>query len=220
MLIARIMSENKKFSKRVVKETCEKLQQKREPDQTLGKKRVAAELLEVDGSLLSQMTSSQLCEKGFVRQHFGPLDGFIRMNVQTIAMVQHFSGNCPIVFVKFLALYVKTLFAQGNTEDPTKFSLKLERIYLSKPIDFEVDGTPTPISNNVSFCSETALNFSRPTSTMWVSTSWLEVVDDSKGLRWGKVLWLSYPLLSRDSHNIVLRALGFVSDHDILEHII
>ncbi|VDM62289.1 unnamed protein product [Angiostrongylus costaricensis] len=69
-------------------------------------------------------------EKGPVHQHFGPFHGFIRTNVQAAVMdapaqVQHFTGNI---------------------ENPTKFSLKSGQFYLSKPIDFEVDGTPRPIT--------------------------------------------------------------------------
>lgn len=39
-------------------------------------------------------------------------------------------------------------FCLGDIESPTKFSLKFNQIYLSKPTHWEKDGTPTPMMPN------------------------------------------------------------------------
>ncbi|VDM70328.1 unnamed protein product, partial [Strongylus vulgaris] len=81
--------------------------------------------------------SAYFDEKGLVRQQLDSFDEFIQMNVQRIvedsppvelqAEVQHFSGDI---------------------ENPTKFSLKFDQIYLSKPTHWEKDGAPTPMMPN------------------------------------------------------------------------
>lgn len=109
--------------------------------------------------------SAYFDEKGLVRQQLDSFDEFIQMNVQRIvedsppvelqSEVQHFSGiyffhNALLGMLYrglFLDIYLQ-YSVLGDVENPTKFSLKFDQIYLSKPTHWEKDGAPTPMMPN------------------------------------------------------------------------
>jgi DNA-directed RNA polymerase II subunit RPB2 len=76
-------------------------------------------------------------EKGLVRQQLDSFDEFIQMNVQRIV------EDSPQIDLQGEAQH-----AHGELENPPRFSLKFEQIYLSKPTHWEKDGSPCPMMPN------------------------------------------------------------------------
>ncbi|KAL1233681.1 DNA-directed RNA polymerase II subunit [Trichinella spiralis] len=74
-------------------------------------------------------------EKGLVRQQLDSFDEFIQMSVQKLV------EDSPPVEIQ-----LEDHGAQGLSE--TKFSIKFEQIYLSKPTHWEKDGAPAPLMPN------------------------------------------------------------------------
>ncbi|OQV25070.1 DNA-directed RNA polymerase II subunit RPB2 [Hypsibius exemplaris] len=81
--------------------------------------------------------SSYFEEKGLVRQQLDSFDEFIQMSVQRIV------EDAPP-----LEMQAEAQHHQGQLEEPTKYSLKFEQIYLSKPTHWEKDGAPAPLMPN------------------------------------------------------------------------
>ena len=81
--------------------------------------------------------SAYFDEKGLVRQQLDSFDEFIQMNVQRII-----EESPPVELQSEVQHY------SGDIENPTKFSLKFDQIYLSKPTHWEKDGAPTPMMPN------------------------------------------------------------------------
>ncbi|GAU92991.1 hypothetical protein RvY_04994 [Ramazzottius varieornatus] len=81
--------------------------------------------------------SSYFDEKGLVRQQLDSFDEFIQMSVQRIV------EDAPPVEMEAEAQHLS-----GQVEQPTKYTLKFEQIYLSKPIHWEKDGAQTPLMPN------------------------------------------------------------------------
>jgi len=81
--------------------------------------------------------SSYFEEKGLVRQQLDSFDEFIQMNVQRIV------EDTPVIELQGEAQH-----RTGEIEHPTKYLLKFEQIYLSKPTHWEKDGAPTPMMPN------------------------------------------------------------------------
>ncbi|GMR39902.1 hypothetical protein PMAYCL1PPCAC_10097, partial [Pristionchus mayeri] len=81
--------------------------------------------------------SAYFDEKGLVRQQLDSFDEFIQMNVQRIV-----EDSPPVELQSEVQHYA------GDLENPTKFILKFEQIYLSKPTHWEKDGAPTPMMPN------------------------------------------------------------------------
>ena len=74
---------------------------------------------------------------GLVRQQLDSFDEFIQMNVQRIV------EDAPQIELQGEAQH-----AHGEIENPPKYFLKFEQIYLSKPTHWEKDGAPTPMMPN------------------------------------------------------------------------
>nr|CDJ94306.1 RNA polymerase domain containing protein [Haemonchus contortus] len=142
--------------------------------------------------------SAYFDEKGLVRQQLDSFDEFIQMNVQRIvedsppvelqAEVQHFSGDI---------------------ENPTKFSLKFDQIYLSKPTHWEKDGAPTPMMPN-----EARLRNLTYSSPLYVDiTKQIQRDDDVTERKYEKVFVGKIPIMLRSSYCM----LSNMSDRDLTE---
>ncbi|XP_075459748.1 DNA-directed RNA polymerase II subunit RPB2 isoform X2 [Ascaphus truei] len=81
--------------------------------------------------------SSYFDEKGLVRQQLDSFDEFIQMSVQRIV------EDAPPI-----DLQAEAQHTTGEVEEPPRFLLKFEQIYLSKPTHWERDGAPSPMMPN------------------------------------------------------------------------
>uniref|UniRef100_A0A8I5NV39 DNA-directed RNA polymerase subunit beta n=1 Tax=Papio anubis TaxID=9555 RepID=A0A8I5NV39_PAPAN len=81
--------------------------------------------------------SSYFDEKGLVRQQLDSFDEFIQMSVQRIV------EDAPPI-----DLQAEAQHASGEVEEPPRYLLKFEQIYLSKPTHWERDGAPSPMMPN------------------------------------------------------------------------
>lgn len=81
--------------------------------------------------------SSYFDEKGLVRQQLDSFDEFIQMSVQRIVEES-----------QQIELEAEPSFREQELEPPTKYQLKFEQIYLSKPTHWEKDGERKPMSPN------------------------------------------------------------------------
>uniref|UniRef100_H2Y4I5 DNA-directed RNA polymerase subunit beta n=1 Tax=Ciona savignyi TaxID=51511 RepID=H2Y4I5_CIOSA len=82
-------------------------------------------------------SSSYFDEKGLVRQQLDSFDEFIQMSVQRIV------EDAPIIELQAESQHTST-----EVSVPTKYLLKFEQIYLSKPTHWEKDGAPSPMMPN------------------------------------------------------------------------
>uniref|UniRef100_A0A8C6SGF3 DNA-directed RNA polymerase subunit beta n=1 Tax=Neogobius melanostomus TaxID=47308 RepID=A0A8C6SGF3_9GOBI len=234
--------------------------------------------------------SSYFDEKGLVRQQLDSFDEFIQMSVQRIV------EDAPPI-----DLQAEAQHTTGEVEEPPRYLLKFEQIYLSKPTHWERDGAPSPMMPNearlrnltysaplyvditktiikegeeqlqtqhqktfigkipimlrstycllsekvrrqsrkymatntvyvfakkdskyayTGECRSCLENSSRPTSTIWVSM----MARGGQGVKKsaiGQRIVSTLPYIRQEVPIIIVfRALGFVSDRDILEHII
>lgn len=76
-------------------------------------------------------------EKGLVRQQLDSFDEFIQMSVQRIV------EDSPQI-----DLQAEAQHTSGEIENPPRYLLKFEQIYLSKPTHWEKDGAPSPMMPN------------------------------------------------------------------------
>ena len=74
---------------------------------------------------------------GLVRQQLDSFDEFIQMNVQRIV------EDAPQIDLQGEAQHTA-----GEVENPPRYLLKFEQIYLSKPTHWEKDGAPSPMMPN------------------------------------------------------------------------
>uniref|UniRef100_A0A224YXA5 DNA-directed RNA polymerase subunit beta n=1 Tax=Rhipicephalus zambeziensis TaxID=60191 RepID=A0A224YXA5_9ACAR len=81
--------------------------------------------------------SAYFDEKGLVRQQLDSFDEFIQMSVQRIV------EDTPQI-----DLQAEAQHTSGEIENPPRFLLKFEQIYLSKPTHWEKDGAPSPMMPN------------------------------------------------------------------------
>ncbi|CAN8008979.1 DNA-directed RNA polymerase II subunit RPB2 [Ixodes scapularis] len=81
--------------------------------------------------------SAYFDEKGLVRQQLDSFDEFIQMSVQRIV------EDTPQI-----DLQAEAQHASGEIENPPRYLLKFEQIYLSKPTHWEKDGAPSPMMPN------------------------------------------------------------------------
>nr|CAB3265015.1 DNA-directed RNA polymerase II subunit RPB2 [Phallusia mammillata] len=81
--------------------------------------------------------SSYFDEKGLVRQQLDSFDEFIQMSVQRIV------EDAPTIELQAEAQHTST-----EITTPTKYLIKFEQIYLSKPTHWEKDGAPSPMMPN------------------------------------------------------------------------
>ena len=96
---------------------------------------------EIQGDLWQEacwiVISSYFEEKGLVRQQLDSFDEFIQMNVQRIV------EDSPQIDLQGEAQH-----RAGEMENPTRYLLKFEQIYLSKPTHWEKDGAPVALMPN------------------------------------------------------------------------
>ena len=113
--------------------------------------------------------SSYFDEKGLVRQQLDSFDEFIQMSVQRIvedsALIELQVCSFTLFFTLCIfklnllisrcfllrVLFVDQAEAQhstGEVENPPRYMLKFEQIYLSKPTHWEKDGAPSPMMPN------------------------------------------------------------------------
>nr|BAJ78725.1 RNA polymerase II second largest subunit [Stichotrema asahinai] len=76
-------------------------------------------------------------EKGLVRQQLDSYDEFIQMSVQRVV------EDSPVIEIVAEAQHLA-----GEIENPPRYLLKFEQIYLSKPTHWEKDGAPSPLVPN------------------------------------------------------------------------
>ncbi|CAL1261963.1 unnamed protein product [Larinioides sclopetarius] len=81
--------------------------------------------------------SAYFDEKGLVRQQLDSFDEFIQMSVQRIV-----EDTPPI------DLQAEAQHTTGEVENPPRYLVKFEQIYLSKPTHWEKDGAPSPMMPN------------------------------------------------------------------------
>ena len=81
--------------------------------------------------------SSYFDEKGLVRQQLDSFDQFIQTSVQKIV------GDTPPIELQSEAQYT-----EGRMEQPTRYTVRFEQIYISKPTNWEKDGSPVYIFPN------------------------------------------------------------------------
>lgn len=81
--------------------------------------------------------SSYFDEKGLVRQQLDSFDEFIQMKVQRIV------EDSPTI-----ELQAEAQHTTMDIQEPTRYLLKFEQIYLSKPTHWEKDGAPSPMMPN------------------------------------------------------------------------
>uniref|UniRef100_A0A9J2PUR1 DNA-directed RNA polymerase subunit beta n=1 Tax=Ascaris lumbricoides TaxID=6252 RepID=A0A9J2PUR1_ASCLU len=158
--------------------------------------------------------SAYFDEKGLVRQQLDSFDEFIQMNVQRIvedsppvelqSEVQHFSGELTVSREWGTAIF------SGDIENPTKFALKLDQIYLSKPTHWEKDGAPTPMMPN-----EARLRNLTYSSPLYVDITKTVSRDgeDPKESKYEKVFVGKIPIMLRSSYCM----LSNMSDRDLTE---
>ncbi|KAK4336736.1 hypothetical protein RND71_044136 [Anisodus tanguticus] len=82
--------------------------------------------------------SSYFDEKGLVRQQLDSFDEFIQMSVQRI-----------VEDSAVIELQAEAQHNSGEIENPPRYVIKFEQIYLSRPTHWEKDGAPSPMMPNV-----------------------------------------------------------------------
>ncbi|KAK0418556.1 hypothetical protein QR680_013636 [Steinernema hermaphroditum] len=143
--------------------------------------------------------SAYFDEKGLVRQQLDSFDEFIQMNVQRIV-----EDSPPVELQSEVQHY------SGDLENPTKYSLKFEQIYLSKPTHWEKDGTPTPMMPN-----EARLRNLTYSSPLYVDITKTRMRDgeENRETRYEKVFVGKIPIMLRSSYCM----LANMSDRDLTE---
>ncbi|KIH51513.1 DNA-directed RNA polymerase, beta subunit, partial [Ancylostoma duodenale] len=97
----------------------------------------------------------------------------------------------------------------GDIENPTKFSLKFDQIYLSKPTHWEKDGAPTPMMPN-----EARLRNLTYSSPLYVDiTKQIQRDDEVTERKYEKVFVGKIPIMLRSSYCM----LSNMSDRDLTE---
>jgi len=97
-------------------------------------------------------------EKGLVRQQLESFDEFITMSVQRIV------EESPVI-----ELQSEPNYNAGEPEEPTKYQIKFEQIYLSKPTHWEVGTGPNPLMpnearlRNLTYCAPLYVDINRTT---------------------------------------------------------
>ncbi|XP_006868131.1 PREDICTED: DNA-directed RNA polymerase II subunit RPB2 [Chrysochloris asiatica] len=148
--------------------------------------------------------SSYFDEKGLVRQQLDSFDEFIQMSVQRIV------EDAPPI-----DLQAEAQHASGEVEEPVliaqeKMATNTVYVFAKKDSKYAYTGE----------CRSCLENSSRPTSTIWVSML-ARGGQGAKKSAIGQRIVATLPYIKQEVPIIIVfRALGFVSDRDILEHII
>ncbi|VDD91228.1 unnamed protein product [Enterobius vermicularis] len=143
--------------------------------------------------------SAYFDEKGLVRQQLDSFDEFIQMNVQRIV-----EDSPPV------ELQSEVQHFSGDAENPTKFSLKFDQIYLSKPTHWEKDGAPTPMMPNEARLRN--LTYSSPLYVDITKTMSREG-EEPRDMKYEKVFVGKIPIMLRSSYCM----LSNMSDRDLTE---
>ncbi|TKR68631.1 hypothetical protein L596_024590 [Steinernema carpocapsae] len=98
----------------------------------------------------------------------------------------------------------------GDLENPTKYSLKFEQIYLSKPTHWEKDGTPTPMMPNEARLRN--LTYSSPLYVD-ITKARMREGEENRETRYEKVFVGKIPIMLRSSYCM----LANMSDRDLTE---
>ncbi|MFH4976328.1 hypothetical protein AB6A40_003037 [Gnathostoma spinigerum] len=143
--------------------------------------------------------SAYFDEKGLVRQQLDSFDEFIQMNVQRIV-----EDSPPVELQSEVQHY------SGDMENPIKFALKFDQIYLSKPTHWEKDGAPTPMMPN-----EARLRNLTYSSPLYVDITKTMSRDgeEPKETKYEKVFVGKIPIMLRSSYCM----LSNMSDRDLTE---
>ncbi|CAJ0955646.1 unnamed protein product, partial [Mesorhabditis belari] len=142
--------------------------------------------------------SAYFDEKGLVRQQLDSFDEFIQMNIQRIV-----EESPPV------ELQTESQHFTGDIENPTKFTLTFEQIYLSKPTHWEVNGSPTPLMPN-----EARLRNLTYSSPLYVDITKAVTRDgETQTSKSDKVFIAKIPIMLRSSYCM----LSSMSDRDLTE---
>uniref|UniRef100_A0A914VVN6 DNA-directed RNA polymerase subunit beta n=1 Tax=Plectus sambesii TaxID=2011161 RepID=A0A914VVN6_9BILA len=146
-----------------------------------------------------EVISAYFDEKGLVRQQLDSFDEFIQMNVQRIV-----EDSPPVELQSEVQHYT------GDLENPTRFSLKFEQIYLSKPTHWEKDGAPTPMMPNEARLRN--LTYSSPLYVD-ITKGVMKEGEEPKETKYEKVFVGKIPIMLRSSYCM----LSNMSDRDLTE---
>ncbi|EGT51955.1 CBN-RPB-2 protein [Caenorhabditis brenneri] len=142
--------------------------------------------------------SAYFDEKGLVRQQLDSFDEFVQMNVQRIV-----EDSPPV------ELQSENQHLGNDMENPAKFSLKFNQIYLSKPTHWEKDGAPMPMMPN-----EARLRNLTYASPLYVDITKVVTRDDSVVEKvYEKVFVGKVPVMLRSSYCM----LSNMTDRDLTE---
>jgi DNA-directed RNA polymerase II subunit RPB2 len=137
-------------------------------------------------------------EKGLVRQQLDSFDEFIEMSIQRIV------GDAPEI-----DLQAEVQHTTGEIENPVKYSLKFEQIYLSKPTHWEKDGAPSPILPNEARLRN--LTYSAP---LYVDITKIITKDNEESkIQYPKTFIGKIPIMIRSKYCV----LSGLSDRDLTE---
>ncbi|VDK86273.1 unnamed protein product [Onchocerca ochengi] len=143
--------------------------------------------------------SAYFDEKGLVRQQLDSFDEFIQMNVQRIV-----EDSPPV------ELQSEVQHFSGDIENPIKFALKFDQIYLSKPTHWEKDGAPTPMMPNEARLRN--LTYSSPLY-IDITKTMIRSGEEPKETKYEKVFVGKIPIMLRSSYCM----LANMSDRDLSE---
>jgi len=143
--------------------------------------------------------SSYFDEKGLVRQQLDSFDEFIQMSVQRIV------EDSPQI-----DLQAEAQHTGGTVETPTRYLLKFEQIYLSKPTHWEKDGAPSPMMPNEARLRN--LTYSAPLYVDITKTILREGVEPEESLH-QKTFIGKIPIMLRSTYCL----LNALTDRDLTE---
>jgi len=143
--------------------------------------------------------SSYFDEKGLVRQQLDSFDEFIQMSVQRI-----------VEDSSVIELQAEAQHQAGELENPPKYVIKFEQIYLSRPTHWEKDGAPSPMMPNVARLRN--LTYSAPLYVDIVKTCYKENEDPTETM-FQKAFIGKIPIMLRSTYCL----LSGLTDRDLTE---
>lgn len=143
--------------------------------------------------------SSYFDEKGLVRQQLDSFDEFIQMSVQGI-----------VEDTATIELQAEAQHASGEVENPPRYVLKFEQIYMSKPTHWEKDGAPSPMMPNEARLRN--LTYSAPLYVDITKTVYKEGSDPIESLH-QKTFIGKIPIMLRSTYCL----LSGLTDRDLTE---
>lgn len=143
--------------------------------------------------------SSYFDEKGLVRQQLDSFDEFIQMSVQGI-----------VEDTATIELQAEAQHASGEVENPPRYVLKFEQIYMSKPTHWEKDGAPSPMMPNEARLRN--LTYSAPLYVDITKTVYKDGLDPVESLH-QKTFIGKIPIMLRSTYCL----LSGLTDRDLTE---